>query len=149
MTAEVYVLASSDTVILLARDVGNGTFRVTAWTAGGSAERIDRAGALLCAQHAAGEWSRVDLRPYTGDGIPLPWAEAWILCENLVPELTEVGLRTRGDYLVIGDAKQRVEAVRARAKRVKQRKRAGGKKKVVDDGERDQGPTGLGGSRWS
>ena len=55
MTHEPYVLASSDTVIVLARDVGEGTFRVTAWIRG-KEEKVDRAGACVCAQHAAGQW---------------------------------------------------------------------------------------------
>lgn len=142
-----YVLASSNEVILLAQDIGTGTSQVTAWTRGDE-ERIERASALVCAQHAAGQWSRVDERPFAEGGVPLPWIEAWAFCEELVPELSEVGMRSLGAYLVIGDPKQRVEAVRERVRRAKARKRAG-KKEAVEDGSRDQGPLGLGGSRWS
>lgn len=148
MTAEPYVLASSDAVIVLARDIGRGTFQVTAWTRG-EEERIERAGALVCAQHAAGQWSQVDLRPFTGDGVPRPWAAAWTLCDELVPELSEVGMRSLGAYLVIGDPRQRLEAVRARVNRAKARKRAGQKEESVEEAEKDQGATGLGGMRWS
>ena len=145
---EPYVLASSDAIIVLARDVGEGTFRVTAWTRG-KEEKVDRAGARVCAQHAAGQWSRMDRRPSTFVGIPPPWTQAWKLCAAVVPELNEVGLRAQGGFLVIGEPKQRVESERARAKRVKERKRAGQKVENVEETKTDQGPTGLGGMRWS
>lgn len=148
MSAEPYVLASSDTVILLAQDLRDGTSRVTVWTRGDE-ERVDRAGARVCAQHAAGQWSRVDSRPFTGDGIPLPWAEAWILGQELVPELTAIAMRSSGAYLLFGDAKQRVEAVRAQVKRARERKRAGKREENAEETKKDQGPTGLGGMRWS
>lgn len=149
MTAEPYVLASSDAVIVLAQDLGLGTSHVTAWTRG-EEEKVARAGALVCAQHAAGQWSRVDRRPpFPEVGIAPAWTEAWKLCEELVPELIELGLRTRGDYLVLGDPRQRLEAARARVNRAKARKRAGQKEESVEDAAKDQGATGLGGMRWS
>lgn len=148
MRAEPYILASSDTVILIAQDLGDGTSRVTVWTRGDE-EWTDRAGARVCAQHADGQWSRVDLRPFIGDGIPLPWVDAWTLGYELVPELMDIAMRTSGAYLLFGDAIQRVEAVRARVKRARERKRAGQKVENVEETKTDQGPTGLGGSRWS